>query len=62
MRLLQLDKNLDLLTEDRLQLLCRNKKELCDKINITTELLDILVKKGVIATNNKQQITVRLFL
>ena len=61
MRLLSMDQSLDVLHTDRLQLLEKNKKELCQKIDIETDLLDILVKQGVITAKDKQQIVVGIF-
>ena len=54
------DKNLDLLNKDRLQLLVKNKEEICWKINITTDILDVLETKSVITTDDKQIIMVNI--
>ena len=48
------DKNLDLLNKDRLQLLVKNKEEISEKISITTEVLDVLVKNSVIIIDDLQ--------
>ena len=58
MRLLSMEQHLDVLHTDRLQLLDNNKKVLCQKIDIETDLLDILTKQGVLTTKDKQQIVV----
>ena len=54
------DKNLDLLNKDRLELLVKNKEEICEKINITTEVLDVLGTKSVITIDDKQIIVVNI--
>ena len=53
-----MDKSLDVLHTDRLHLLETNKKELCQKIDIETNVLDVLIEKGVITTKDKQQVMV----
>ena len=54
------DKNLDLLNKDRLELLVKNKEEICEKINITTDVLDVIVKNCIITTDDKQIIMVNI--
>ena len=55
------DKNLDLLNKDRLQLLVKNKEEICEKISIKTEVIDVLINKSVITTEDRQLIKVRIY-
>ena len=49
------------LDKDRIQLLDKNKKELCQNINLKTgEILDVLINRGVITVKDKQLIMVRI--
>ena len=57
----QMHRDVNRLDEDRKELLRKNKKELCDQINIKTgELLDVLKTKGVITKNDTKFIMVTI--
>ena len=56
-------RNRNRLDEDRLELLDKNKKELCEKVIIEMEEeLDVLITKSVITQKDKKRIMVEFLL